>query len=183
MGNRLSKIYTGTGDKGTTGLGDGSRIAKSDLRIELIGTVDEVNSQLGLLIAKLPPQHSMSPLLLNIQQVLFNLGGELAVPGMHLIEAADVNWLESQIDDLNQDLPMLKEFVLPGGNEVAALAHIARATVRRAERISVALNEQSELSEHLLKWLNRASDLLFVAARVLARENGGQEVLWNNPTR
>jgi len=183
MGNRLSKIYTGTGDKGTTGLGDGSRVAKSDLRIELIGTIDEVNSHLGLLLAKLPAQHAMSATLLNMQQVLFNLGGELAVPGMYLIEAADVDWLEAQIDRLNADLPMLKEFVLPGGNEAAAQAHVARAIVRRAERISVALNESSELSEHLLKWLNRASDLLFVAARVLARENNGQEVLWNNPTR
>ncbi len=183
MGNRLSKIYTATGDKGTTGLGDGSRIAKSSLRIELIGTVDEVNAHLGLLISQLAPSHSLNAPLKNMQHMLFNLGGELAVPGMTLIAPEDVLWLEQQIDHVNDSLPPLKEFILPGGTIPAAQAHVVRATIRRSERIAVALSDNESVSADVIKWLNRASDYLFVVARTLARENNGAEVLWENPTR
>lgn len=182
MGHRLSKIYTRTGDNGTTGLGDGSRVSKDSGRIELIGTVDEANAYVGVLIAECSDS-SVLECLTTIQHHLFNLGGELAVPGMTLIDAEAVTFLESQIDSFNADLPMLKEFILPGGNRMAASAHVVRAVLRRGERQAVALHRVEPLSEPLRQYLNRASDLMFVIARHLARVNGGSEVLWQNPNK
>ena len=135
MGNRLSKIYTRTGDQGTTGLGDGSRIAKDDARIEAIGDIDEVNSWLGLLNAELPAEDPLLPLFTEIQQVLFNLGGELSVPGYALVNAAEVEFLEQQLDRLNAELPPLTDFILPGGSRAAATCHLARSVCRRGGEI------------------------------------------------
>ncbi len=178
MGHRLSKIYTRTGDDGTTGLGDGSRIAKDDIRMESIGTVDELNSHIGLLLAELDNADILTPLLSRIQHDLFDLGGELAIPGYSLLEAGRIEAIEQSLDVLNDDLPPLKNFVLPGGNRPAALCHTARAVCRRAERCLVKLNKHAEITEASSKYLNRLSDFLFVAARLLARRNGDQEVLW-----
>ncbi|HXK56543.1 MAG: cob(I)yrinic acid a,c-diamide adenosyltransferase [Gammaproteobacteria bacterium] len=179
MGYRLSKIYTRTGDKGTTGLGDGRRVDKDSARIEAIGTVDELNSLIGVLIAQAIPQ-SIRDLLTGIQHRLFDLGGELSIPSMQVIKAESVDQLEAFLDQLNGDLPPLKEFVLPGGNPPAAHCHHARTVCRRAERRLTHLSRQQgeEVSANALKYLNRLSDLLFVVGRVLARENGGSEVLW-----
>jgi cob(I)alamin adenosyltransferase len=178
MGHRLSKIYTRTGDDGTTGLGDGSRIDKDHHRMESIGTVDELNSFLGLLMAELPLDDAYMPLLARIQHDLFDLGGELAVPGYTMISTERIGELESSLDALNEDLPPLKNFILPGGNKPAALCHIARSVCRRAERCLVALNKTDEVNATGRQYLNRLSDFLFVMARLLARRNGGQEVLW-----
>ncbi|MFT7404340.1 cob(I)yrinic acid a,c-diamide adenosyltransferase [Zhongshania sp.] len=178
MGHRLSKIYTRTGDDGTTGLGDGSRIDKDHNRMESIGTVDELNSFLGLLMAELPSDDAYMPLLARIQHDLFDLGGELAVPGYTMISAERIGELESSLDTLNEDLPPLKNFILPGGNKPAALCHIARSVCRRAERCLVALNKTDEVNATGRQYLNRLSDFLFVMARLLARRNGSQEVLW-----
>ena len=179
MGYRLSKIYTRTGDKGTTGLGDGRRVDKDSARIEAIGTVDELNSLIGVLIAQAIPQ-SIRDLLTGIQHRLFDLGGELSILSMQVIKAESVDQLEAFLDQLNGDLPPLKEFVLPGGNPPAAHCHHARTVCRRAERRLTHLSRQQgeEVSANALKYLNRLSDLLFVVGRVLARENGGSEVLW-----
>ena len=182
MGNRLSKIYTRTGDDGTTGLGDGSRISKSHPRAEAMGTVDELNSQVGMLIAQLPADDELRPILERIQHDLFDLGGELAVPGYELIKAARVEALEAHLDDYNADLPALKNFILPGGSITAAQAHLARAVCRRAERCLVALHEAEPINEAPRFYINRLSDLLFVFARVLARREGGSEVLWQQQT-
>ena len=179
MGYRLSRIYTRTGDKGTTGLGDGSRVAKESPRIEAIGTVDELNCLIGMLIAHEPPA-SISEPLLDIQHRLFDLGGGLAIPGLKTLEDEAIDHLEQQLDSLNMDLPPLEEFILPGGSLPAAQCHHARAVCRRAERrIShLAAEESEEVSANALKYLNRLSDLLFVMARTLARENGGAETFW-----
>ena len=178
MGNRLSKIYTRTGDDGTTGLGDGSRIAKDHPRAEAMGTVDELNCQVGVLIAGLPEGDERLAMLIRIQHDLFDLGGELAVPGFKLVDAARVERLEQELDAYNEDLPALKNFILPGGSEAAARAHLARAVCRRAERCLVTLHAQEPIEETPRHYLNRLSDLLFVLARVLSRRDGGSEVLW-----
>jgi cob(I)alamin adenosyltransferase len=177
MGNRLSKIYTRTGDDGSTGLGDGSRVAKENLRVEAYGTVDETNSALGVVLGNpvLPPEIRRA--LTEIQHDLFDLGGELCIPGHIMIKAAHVDRLESVLDALNEDLPPLKEFILPGGGAAAAACHLARAICRRAERRCWSLARVESVSADALKYLNRLSDLLFVMARVLARGADG-EVVW-----
>jgi cob(I)alamin adenosyltransferase len=177
MGNRLSKIYTRTGDDGSTGLGDGSRVAKENLRVEAYGTVDETNSALGVVLGNpvLPPEIRRA--LTEIQHDLFDLGGELCIPGHIMIKAAQVDRLESVLDGLNEDLPPLKEFILPGGGPAAAACHLARAICRRAERRCWSLARVENVSADALKYLNRLSDLLFVMARVLARGADG-EVVW-----
>lgn len=178
MGHRLSKIYTRTGDDGSTGLGDGSRINKDHVRMESIGNVDELNSQIGLLIAELPAEDDFAALLSRIQHDLFDLGGELAVPGYTLVNAERIGELEQSLDALNEDLPPLKNFILPGGSKPAALCHLARAICRRAERSLVALSREDQVNYTSRQYLNRLSDFLFVMARLLARRNGGDEVLW-----
>jgi cob(I)alamin adenosyltransferase len=178
MGHRLSKIYTRTGDDGTTGLGDGSRIDKDHMRMESIGSVDELNSYVGLLIAELPSDDSCVPLLARIQHDLFDLGGELAVPGYIMISAERIAEIEQSLDVINEDLPPLKNFILPGGSKAASLCHLARSVCRRAERCLVALNKTDDVNATGRQYLNRLSDLLFVMARLLARRDGGQEVLW-----
>lgn len=180
MGYRLSKIYTRTGDKGTTGLGDGSRVDKDSARIEAIGTVDELNCLIGVLITHRPPDE-IADLLTRIQHRLFDLGGELAIPGYNVLSEASVDQLEQHLDRLNETLPPLQEFILPAGNRQAASSHHARAVCRRAERrlTQLARLEPEQVSPQALKYLNRLSDLLFVIARVLARQEGGQEVYWS----
>ena len=177
MGNRLSKIYTRTGDKGTTGLGDGSRVDKDSLRVETFGTVDELNSYVGLVLtAEL--DDAIRACLTRTQHELFDLGGELCMPGYTLIPETCVDQLETDLDQFNEDLPALKDFILPGGSEAAARCHLARTVCRRAERLMVSLAKVEDINEASLRYLNRLSDLLFVIARVLARANGGEEVLW-----
>ena len=178
MGHRLSKIYTKTGDDGSTGLGDGSRVAKDSLRVEAYGTVDELNSCMGLLRAELADDHAMQPLLSRIQHELFDLGGELCIPNFILIKEESIARLEQAIDAMNENLPPLKDFILPAGGKAASTCHIARSVCRRAERRVFSLSQEETISLLGLKYLNRLSDYLFVAARVLAREHGGTEVLW-----
>jgi cob(I)alamin adenosyltransferase len=177
MGNRLSKIYTRTGDKGTTGLGDGSRVDKDDLRVETFGTVDELNSMVGLILAS-EIDDSVRVCLTRTQHELFDLGGELCMPGYTLVPEVCVDQLETDLDRFNEDLPPLKDFILPGGSESAARCHLARTVCRRAERLMVSLAKVEDINEISLRYLNRLSDLLFVIARVLARANGGKEVIW-----
>ena len=177
MGNRLSKIVTRTGDDGSTGLADGGRVPKESLRIEASGTVDELNSALGMVLAcELPP--SMAAQLLEIQHDLFDLGGELAIPGSVVIHARQVERLESLVEGWNADLPPLREFVLPGGGAAAANCHLARSICRRAERRCWALSRSEPIGPQALRYLHRLSDLLFVLARVLARRATGSEVMW-----
>ena len=178
MGNRLSKIYTRTGDDGTTGLGDGSRIAKDDIRMHTIGTLDELNSVIGLMMAEMSHDDELYPLFEEIQHDLFDLGGELCIPGYQLVKTVKVDWLEQTLDKLNADLPPLKNFILPGGNKSAGFCHLARTVCRRAERDMVSLGRVAEVNEAGRQYINRLSDLLFVCARVLARRNGGEEILW-----
>ncbi len=178
MGNRLSKIYTKTGDDGTTGLGDGSRIAKNHPRAEAMGTVDELNCQIGMLIAQLPEADELHPILERVQHDLFDLGGELAVPGYELVKPQRVTALEECLDQYNDDLPALKNFILPGGSPSAAQAHLARAICRRAERNLVELHQEEPITDTARLYINRLSDLMFVFARVLSRRDGGSEVLW-----
>jgi cob(I)alamin adenosyltransferase len=177
MGNRLTKIYTRTGDAGTTGLGDGSRIAKDSLRIEAIGAVDELNSALGVLLAEPIPENIRAELL-AIQHDLFDLGGELSIPGHTSVGPQHVTRLENELDRHNADLAPLKEFILPGGSRGAALCHVARTVCRRAERRVVSLSTTEPLSPSLQRYLNRLSDLLFVLCRVLNREAGLADVYW-----
>jgi cob(I)alamin adenosyltransferase len=177
MGNRLSKIYTRTGDKGTTGLGDGSRVDKDSHRVEAYGTVDEVNSAVGLVLATELPD-AVRDCLTNVQHELFDLGGELCMPGYTLVPDSYVEDLEASLDAFNEDLPALKDFILPGGSEAAARCHIARTVARRAERRVISLSHNEAVNEASIRYLNRLSDLLFVIARVLARHDGGSEVLW-----
>lgn len=179
MGNRLSKIYTRTGDAGTTGLGDGSRVEKDSLRVEAYGTVDEANSAIGVILANDSLSAAIRDSLIEIQHDLFELGGELCIPGHRAIEADFIDRLEKALDQFNEDLPPLKDFILPGGGSAAAACHVARATVRRAERRVASLKKVETVRDEALKYLNRLSDLLFVIARVLARAESGQEVLWN----
>ncbi len=181
MGNRLTKLYTKTGDDGTTGLGDGSRTRKDSLRIEAVGTVDELNSWIGLLIAELPSDEPLFESLTEIQHRLFDLGGELAVPGFQLIHPEMVEHLETLCDQLNAEVPPLKEFILPGGSTAAGYCHMARAVARRAERVIVALASEETIGADLRQYINRLSDVLFVMARTLARRNGGEEIYWKSP--
>jgi cob(I)alamin adenosyltransferase len=182
VGNRLSKIYTRTGDDGTTGLGDGSRVAKDSARVHAYGTVDEANSTLGLLLATELPD-PVRELLTMVQHQLFDLGGELCIPGHAAIEDADVTRLEQHLDEHNAGLPALRDFILPGGGEAAARCHVARTVVRRAEREAVALSHHEPVRPQAIRYLNRLSDLLFVLARVLARGSGHGEVLWQHERR
>ena len=180
MGNRLTKLYTKTGDNGTTGLGDGSRTTKDSSRIEAVGTIDELNSWIGLLLAELPADEPLIEPLTEIQHRLFDLGGELAVPGFQLIQSQMVSDLEVLCDQLNEELPPLKEFILPGGSTSAGLCHMARAVARRAERVIVTLSKDENIGDDLKRYINRLSDVLFVMARQLARRDGGQEVFWKS---
>ena len=180
MGNRLSRIYTRTGDDGTTGLGDGSRVPKDSLRVEAFGTVDELNSSIGVLLATPDMPPAVSATLTEVQHELFDLGGELCIPGHHVITAEHVTRLEKSLDEFNDSLPPLKEFILPGGGPAAAACHLARAIARRAERRVCALSRAESVSPEVAKYLNRLSDLLFVLARVLARRERGAEVLWRH---
>ena len=182
MGNRLSKIYTRTGDDGSTGLGDGSRVGKDSARVNAYGTVDEANSCIGLLLAATLPD-DVRELLVRIQHQLFDLGGELCIPGHAAVFDADVDALEARLDHYNDDLSPLKDFILPGGGEAAARCHIARTVVRRAERETVTLARLDAVRPQAIRYLNRLSDLLFVLARVLARASGHGEVLWNHDRR
>ena len=178
MGNRLSKIYTRTGDDGTTGLGDGSRTAKDSARVEAYGTVDEANSTIGLVLASKDVPEAVRACLTEVQHDLFELGGELCIPGHAAITEAFIDRLENDLDGFNADLPRLKEFILPGGSQAAAACHLARTIVRRAERRVYTLSRDEDVRPEAVKYLNRLSDLLFVVARVLARNAGGSEVLW-----
>ena len=179
MGNRLSKIYTRTGDDGTTGLGDGSRVAKDDARVEAYGTVDEANSAIGLVLAEAVVEEPIRGILTEVQHDLFELGGELCIPGHEAVTTSFIERLETELDALNADLPPLKDFILPGGGRAAAACHLARTVVRRAERRVQTLAHASEVRPEALRYLNRLSDLLFVVARRLARSESGQEVIWN----
>ncbi len=188
MGNRLSKIYTRTGDDGTTGLGDGQRIAKDHERVEAYGAVDELNSAIGVLLAvpELPAQ--VSSCLTEIQHELFDLGGELCIPGSRAIKPEQVARLEQELDEFNEPLPPLKDFILPGGGPMAAACHLARAIARRAERrvwtlVTIeasASADRESINPEATRYLNRLSDLLFVIARVLSRHERGSEVLWRH---
>lgn len=177
MGHRLSKIVTRTGDAGTTGLGDGSRVAKDSPRIAAIGNVDELNSAIGVLLAEALPD-AIAQCLTAVQHDLFDLGGELSIPGYHTIGDAHISRLEDEVETFNADLPPLKEFILPGGARAAALAHVARTVCRRAERSLVAAAASEAITEPARIYLNRLSDLLFVLARALNRAGGRPDVLW-----
>jgi cob(I)alamin adenosyltransferase len=180
MGNRLSKIYTRTGDDGTTGLGDGTRVPKDSARVEAYGTVDELNSVIGILLAVPGLPDAVTALLTEVQHELFDLGAELCVPGHLVITADHVTRLETALDGFNDPLPPLKEFILPGGGPAAAACHLARTVGRRAERRAWTLARAETVNPELLRYLNRLSDLLFVLARVLARHERGSEVLWRH---
>ena len=182
MSHRLSKIYTRTGDQGQTALGDGSRVSKDSLRVESYGTVDELNSQVGVLI-ELAPESTPAPYLRAIQNRLFDLGSQLCVPGYLVIEQSDVDWLERVLDHCNGSLAPLEEFVLPSGSLLVAQCHVARTVARRAERRVVSLIEHESDPEALrlpLKFLNRLSDLLFVWARVYAQAHSTPEIMWRS---
>ncbi|HEX7382472.1 MAG TPA: cob(I)yrinic acid a,c-diamide adenosyltransferase [Nevskiaceae bacterium] len=179
MGNRVSRVTTRTGDAGTTGLADGERRPKTDARIAALGDVDELNCCIGLAVVEEIPD-AVRAFLRRIQQELFDLGGELSLPGSEVISAAHVDALEQAVRSFNAGLPPLKEFVLPGGNRAAAAAHHARAVARRAERSAWALAAREPVNPELLRYLNRLSDALFVCARVLARRDGGEEVMWRH---
>ena len=179
MGNRLSKIYTRTGDDGTTGLGDGQRTSKDSARVEAYGTVDEANSAIGVILANDSVDDALRNCLTEVQHDLFELGGELCIPGHSAVKQEFIDRLENDLDRLNADLPRLKEFILPGGGPAAAACHLARTIVRRAERRVITLADIEDVRPEVIRYLNRLSDLLFVAARVLARHEPGQEILWN----
>lgn len=177
MGHRLSKIYTRTGDAGTTGLADGSRVDKDDIRIEAMGTVDELNSYVGRILShKIPTE--MRESLTDVQHALFDIGGELAVPGTNTVTSQYVTALETELDEINATLPPLKEFILPGGGGAATAVHVARAVCRRAERRLLTLSRRDEVNIQSCMYLNRLSDLFFVLARALARARGN-EVYWD----
>ena len=179
MGNRLSKIYTRTGDDGTTGLGDGSRTPKDSARVEAYGTVDEANSAIGMVLAASAVPDDVRACLTEVQHDLFELGGELCIPGHAAVHDTFIERLENELDAFNEDLPRLKEFILPGGGQAAAACHLARTIVRRAERRTYTLANLEDVRPEVVRYLNRLSDLLFVIARVLARVESGTEVLWN----
>ena len=177
MGKRLTKIYTRTGDDGTTGLGDGTRLAKESVRIEAIGTVDELNSCIGVLLAE-GLEEGVRIRLENIQHDLFDLGGDLSIPGRVSMSEAQVSRLEKELDEYNVTLAALKEFILPGGARTAALCHVARAVCRRAERSVVRISLTDTVTPFHIQYLNRLSDFLFVLCRVLNRQQGVEDVLW-----
>ncbi len=179
MANRLSKIYTRTGDDGTTGLGDGTRVAKDSLRVDAMGDVDELNSVIGLLLTESPPA-ILVDLLTQVQHDLFNLGGEICIPDYVILQQANIDNLEEAIDTLNDDLASLKEFILPGGTKAAAFCHLARTVCRRAERKLITLARDEKVTAISLKYLNRLSDLLFVLCRIINKEAGVSDVLWQN---
>ena len=180
MGNRLSKIYTRTGDDGTTGLGDGSRTPKEAARIEAMGAVDELNSVVGLVLAVPDLPLPVVSLLHEVQHDLFDLGGELSIPGHTILGPAHITRLEEALDGFNDPLPPLREFILPSGGPATAACHLARAVARRAERRVWTLTRTEAVAETLPQYLNRLSDLLFVLARVLVRHERGSEVLWRH---
>jgi cob(I)alamin adenosyltransferase len=177
MGHRLTKIYTRTGDTGETGLGDGSRVSKDSQRVQALGEIDELNSVLGLLLAEDLPA-GVRTALACVQHELFDLGGEVCIPGHASVSGEQVARLEALLDDYNRDLPPLKEFILPGGTRAASLAHLARTVCRRAERALVSLSRAEPVGAEARKYLNRLSDLLFVLGRSLNRAGGGSDVLW-----
>ena len=177
MANRLTRIYTRTGDDGTTGLADGSRVPKDAPRVAALGTVDELNSVIGVLLAEDLPD-DVRVCLNGVQHDLFDLGGELSVPGHAIISDAHTKRLENTLETFNARLPALKEFILPGSSRAAGIAHLARTVCRRAERVLVAVAKTEPLPPVLLQYLNRLSDLLFVLARVLNRHAGGSDVYW-----
>ena len=179
VGNRLSKIYTRTGDDGTTGLGDGTRVPKDDVRVEAYGTLDELNSLLGVLLAE-PLPDDVRVILQPIQHELFDLGSEFCLPGYKAITAEHVQRLETTLDRFNENLPPLKEFILPGGSRAAAFCHLARTVCRRAERRAWTLHRQHPQNPESIKYLNRLSDLLFVLARNIARQESSDEALWKH---
>ena len=179
MGNRLSKIYTRTGDDGTTGLGDGSRINKDSLRVEAMGDVDELNSVIGIMLTEEVPEHLLD-LLTQIQHDLFNVGGEICIPGYVILQQTRIDDLEEAIDTLNDELEPLKEFILPGGSKASAYCHLARTVCRRAERKLVELHRNETVTDISLQYLNRLSDLLFVMCRTMNKEAGVLDVLWKN---
>jgi cob(I)alamin adenosyltransferase len=183
MGHRLSRIYTRTGDDGSTGLGDGMRVPKEHLRVEAYGTVDEANSTVGVVLAVPGLPAAVVECLTDVQHDLFDLGGELCMPGYRVITSADVERLEQALDRFNEDLPPLKDFILPGGGPAAAACHLARTVARRAERRVWALARVEQVAPEVPQYLNRLSDLLFVLARVLARHEHGTEVLWRHRPR
>lgn len=177
MGHRLSKIYTRTGDKGDTGLGDGSRVAKDHIRVEAFGTTDELNSVIGMILAHDIPE-DITTCLNKVQHHLFDLGGELCVPGHSALTDNYITYLEKTLDGFNENLPNLKEFILPSGGHATSACHLARTVCRRAERRVVTLANVEDISSFSVRYLNRLSDLLFVVSRVLARHENGSEVLW-----
>jgi cob(I)alamin adenosyltransferase len=179
MGNRLSKIYTKTGDDGTTGLGNGKRVAKDSARLAAMGDVDELNCTVGLLIEFLEDKQYIK-LLRGIQHDLFDLGGELSIPDFKLIQNSHVEAIEQALDALNEDLPPLKNFILPGGSKAAAQCQRVRAVCRRTERSVVTLAHQESVNQEARLYLNRLSDLMFVMARKIARAGGGDEILWDS---
>ncbi|MES2148210.1 MAG: cob(I)yrinic acid a,c-diamide adenosyltransferase [Pseudomonadota bacterium] len=179
MGNRLSKIATRTGDNGSTGLGDGSRTEKDSVRIHTLGEVDELNSFVGLLLCEDMPQ-ALREELVSIQHDLFDLGGELCIPGYQLITDVHVARLDDLLAKYNADLPPLKDFILPAGSRAASIAHLCRTVCRRAERSIVALGRAEKINEHPRQYVNRLSDLMFVLSRVLNRFAGGSDVLWQH---
>ncbi|MBL10376.1 MAG: ATP:cob(I)alamin adenosyltransferase [Acidiferrobacteraceae bacterium] len=180
MGNRLSKIYTRTGDDGTTGLADGTRVLKTSARIGAMGDVDELNSIIGLLITEPSTQHNLV-ILSDVQNSLFDIGGELALPNQNLVSEEKVSQVEELLDSMNSALPPLKEFILPGGSRAAAICHQARSVCRRAERRLLALSAEEVISEITLRYINRLSDLLFVMARTLNKDAKHPDVFWNKP--
>ncbi|MGI9216739.1 MAG: cob(I)yrinic acid a,c-diamide adenosyltransferase [Hydrogenophaga sp.] len=179
MGNRLTQIATRTGDAGTTGLGDNARVSKNSLRVHAMGDVDELNSHIGLLLCEDMPA-DVRTLLVEIQHQLFNLGGELSIPGYELLKPEAVLALDEALATYNEQLPRLQEFILPAGNRAAAQAHVCRTVARRAERQLVALGNEEAIKEGPRQYLNRLSDLMFVLARVLNRMNGGDDVYWKS---
>jgi len=179
LGNRLSKIYTRTGDDGTTGLGDGSRIRKDSLRVEAFGTIDELNSAIGVLIAT-QPHKDIVELLVDVQHRLFDLGGELCIPGTSAISAEHVAAVEQALDHYNATLPPLKDFILPGGTPAGAACHMARAICRRAERRICTLAAAESVNSEAVHFVNRLSDLLFVLARAINTTGGDHETLWDS---
>lgn len=181
MGHRLSKIYTRTGDDGTTGLATGERIDKCDPRIEACGDIDETNSALGLLLTEPDLPQQVRESLTRIQHEMFEIGAELSLPEYRKIATEHVTRLERELDCLNDELPPLEDFILPGGNRAAALCHLARSICRRAERRAWSVAKIASVNMDTLRYLNRLSDLLFVVARYLARRDGGRETLWQHP--
>jgi cob(I)alamin adenosyltransferase len=179
MGNRLSQIATRTGDAGTTGLGDNTRVSKNSLRVHAMGEVDELNSHIGVLLCEALPG-GVRTLLVEIQHQLFNLGGELSIPGFELLKPEAVAALDAALEEHNAALPKLQEFILPAGSRAASLAHVCRTVARRAERAVVALGNEEAIKDAPRQYLNRLSDLMFVLSRVLNRMNGGDDVYWKS---